>query len=310
MLSKQGAGRVLAVIVLAIAAGSLAGRASAVAPENDAFDAAIELTGRSDAASGSNKDATKEPGEPNHADELGGASVWFHWTAPGTGETTIETCGSDFDTLLAAYTGNAVNALTKVASNDDACTFGSSITFTAEEAETYRIAIDGVDGETGLFSLQLRLAPPNDDFADAVVISGDEGSVGGTNDGASLEASEPGDVSNSVWYRWTAPSTGPAAFMTCGRPFDTAAAHSIRRSPSTPGRRSGHWLSSRTATMHATTLQASRGSRRPPARRKASRSVGAAASRATSRSPGIGARSHHFQRPIHRSAGSHAKARR
>lgn len=150
--------------------------------------------------------------------------MWFHWTAPGTGETTIETCGSDFDTLLAAYTGNAVNALTKVASNDDACTFGSSITFTAEEAETYRIAIDGVDGETGLFSLQLRLAPPNDDFADAVVISGDEGSVGGTNDGASLEASEPGDVSNSVWYRWTAPSTGPAAFMTCGSPFDTAIA--------------------------------------------------------------------------------------
>ncbi len=224
MLSKHGAARALAVIALAVAAASLAGRAGAVPPENDSFSAAIELTGRSDAASGTNKDATKEPGEPNHANELGGASVWFHWTAPVTGEITIDTCGSDFDTLLAAYTGDAVNALTSVASNDDACTFGSSITFTAEEAETYRIAVDGVDGETGLFSLQLRLAPPNDDFADAVVISGDEGSVGGTNDGASLEASEPGDVSNSVWYRWTAPSTGPATFMTCGSPFDTAIA--------------------------------------------------------------------------------------
>ena len=113
MLSKHGAARALAVIALAVAAASLAGRAGAVPLENDSFSAAIELTGRSDAASGTNKDATKEPGEPNHANELGGASVWFHWTAPVTGEITIDTCGSDFDTLLAAYTGDAVNALTK-----------------------------------------------------------------------------------------------------------------------------------------------------------------------------------------------------
>lgn len=224
MLSKQRAARALAVAVLAIAAASLTGPASAVAPANDSFDAAVELTGRSDAASGTNKDATKEPGEPNHANEAGGPSVWFRWTAPADGETTIETCGSDFDTLLAAYTGVSVSALTGIAGNDDVCGFQSSISFAAEEGETYRIAVDGRNGATGLFTLQLRLAPPNDDFADAVVLSGEEGSVDGTNDGASLEASEPGDVSNSVWYRWTAPSTGPAAFKTCGSPFDTAIA--------------------------------------------------------------------------------------
>jgi PASTA domain len=224
MLSKQVAARALAVIVLAVAAASLAGRASAVAPANDSFDAAVELSGRSDAVSGTTKDATKEAGEPNHANEAGGASVWFRWTAPASGETTIDTCGSQFDTLLAAYTGDAVNALTVVASNDDVCDHQSTITFTADQGVTYRIAVDGHEAETGLFSLQLRLAPPNDDFADAVVLSGDEGSVDGTNDGASLEASEPGDVSNSVWYRWTAPSTGPATFRTCGEGFYSAVA--------------------------------------------------------------------------------------
>jgi PASTA domain len=224
MVSKQGAARALAVIVLAVAAASLAGRASALPPANDSFDAAVELSGRSDAASGTNKDATKEIGEPAHAGEAGGASVWFDWTAPAGGETVISTCGSDFDTLLAAYTGDAVNALTEVASNDDACAFGSEISFTADEGETYRIAVDGDNAVFGLLSLQLRLEPPNDDFADAVILSGDEGSVGGTNDGASIEASEPGDVSNSVWYRWTAPTTGSAAFKTCGSPFDTAIA--------------------------------------------------------------------------------------
>jgi PASTA domain len=224
MLSKQGAARALAVAVLAIAGAFLTGPASAVAPGNDSFAAAIELSGRSDAVSGTNKDATTEPGEPNHAGEVGGASVWFRWMAPADGETTIETCGSDFDTLLAAYAGDAVTALTAIASNDDVCGFQSSISFTAEEGETYRIAVDGRNGLTGLFSLQLRLAPANDDFADGVVINGDEGSVGGTNDGASLEPSEPGDVSNSVWYRWTAPSTGPATFMTCGDLFYSALA--------------------------------------------------------------------------------------
>jgi hypothetical protein len=222
MMSKQGAARAFALIVLVVAAATLAGRASAVAPANDAFDAALELSGRSDAVSGTNKDATKEPGEPNHAGETGGASVWYHWTAPVGGEATISTCGSDFDTLLAAYTGDAVNALTEVGSNDDVCGFQSSISFTAEEGEKYRIAVDGRNGATGLLSLQLRLAPPNDDFADAVVVSGQEGSVDGTNEGASLETSEPGGVSDSVWYRWTAPTTGPAAFKTCGSPFDTA----------------------------------------------------------------------------------------
>jgi hypothetical protein len=195
-----------------------------VAPANDAFDAAIELTGRSSVVSGSTKDATKEAGEPDHADEPGGASVWFDWTAPASGETTIDTCGSGFDTLLAAYTGAAVNALTEVESNDDDCGLQSSILFTANEGETYRLAVDGLDGASGLFSIRLRLAPPNDDFADAVQLDGNEGSVDGTNDGASPEASEPGSVSDSVWYRWTAPSTGPAAFKTCGSPFDTAVA--------------------------------------------------------------------------------------
>ena len=224
MVRKRGAARALAVAVFAIAAASLAAPASAIPPANDSFDAAVELSGRSDAVSGTTKDATKEAGEPNHANEPGGASVWFRWTAPASGETTIDTCGSQFDTLLAAYTGDALNALTVVASNDDVCDHQSSITFTADQGETYRIALDGLVAETGLFNLQLRLAPPNDDFADALVIGGDEGSVDGTNDGASFETSEPGSVSGSVWYRWTAPSTGPAAFKTCGSSFDTAIA--------------------------------------------------------------------------------------
>lgn len=216
--------RAILVALVVVAAASLAGRASAVPPGNDSFAAALELTGRDTSASGTNKDATKEAGEPAHAAEPGGASVWYRWTAPASGKATVSTCASDFDTLLAVYTGAAVNALTEVGSNDDACGFQSSVSFPAAEGTTYRIAVDGDEGVTGLFDLRLRVAPPNDDFADAVELTGDGGSVNGTNVGASFETSEPGDVSGSVWYRWTAPSAGPATFTTCGAPFDTAIA--------------------------------------------------------------------------------------
>ena len=231
MLSKQGAARALAVIVLAVAAASLAGRASAVAPAERLVRRGSRAQRPLGRCSGTNKDATKEPGEPNHADEPGGASVWFHWTAPASGETTIDDLRERVRHAARRIYGRCGERSDRGREQrrrlrPSAARSRSS----ADQGETYRIAVDGVDGETGLFNLQLRLAPPNDDFADAVVISGDVGSVDGTNDGASLEESEPGDVSNSVWYRWTAPSTGPATFTTCG------ATASTRRSPCTPDR--------------------------------------------------------------------------
>lgn len=224
MLRPLGPRRVLVLALLGLATALLSGPAIAAPPTNDAFDGAVELTGRSATASSTNKDATKEVGEPDHAGEPGGASVWYRWTAPADGRTTVSTCGSQFDTLLAVYTGNSVSALDEVASNDDSCGLESSISFLAQRDTTYRIAIDGVDGETSLFTIQVRLAPLNDHFADAAELVGDEGTVEGTNVGASREDGEPEYLSSSTWYRWTAPSSGPATFETCGSSFDTTLA--------------------------------------------------------------------------------------
>jgi hypothetical protein len=54
-----------------------------------------------------------------HAGDAGGRSVWWSWTAARGGVVSFDTCGAEFDTLLAVYTGDRVDALTKVASNDD-----------------------------------------------------------------------------------------------------------------------------------------------------------------------------------------------
>lgn len=214
--------RTLGLLLVFVAALAAPGSALAAPPANDNFAAAEELSGRVASVVGLSKDATEEAGEPDHADKPGGASIWYSWTAPAGGRTVVATCGSSFDTLLAVYTGDSVGALAKVpgAANDDACGLQSEVSFVATEGVTYRIAVDGVNAATGEVKLALRLAPPNDDFDDAETLTGNEGSVDGTTIGSSREAGEPDYLYQTVWYRWTAPSSGPATFESCGSDLD------------------------------------------------------------------------------------------
>src|SRR4051794_16631908 len=129
-------------------------------PANDNFANAQTISGANATVSGTNVNATKESGEPDHAGITGGKSVWYKWTPQASGTTTIDTAGSNFDTLLAVYTGGAVNSLTEVASNDDADGgLQSKVSFTANAGTTYRIAVDGVAGFAGNISLHLASTP-------------------------------------------------------------------------------------------------------------------------------------------------------
>jgi hypothetical protein len=150
------AGRICATAAAFVLLAYAGAPVAVAAPSNDAFAAANVLTGEAATATGTNLDATKEPGEPVHAGNPGGHSVWWQWKAPVDGAVTIETCGSNFDTLLAVYTGDVVTALTAVAANDDAACGGqSSVTFLATSGTTYRIAVDGRYDATGTISLSL-----------------------------------------------------------------------------------------------------------------------------------------------------------
>ena len=195
-------------------------------PLNDDFADAQDLSDPVGIVGGVTVDATKETGEPDHAGDPGGSSIWYRWTAPASGRVTFSTEFSDFDTLLAAYTGSAVDALTGVASNDDANGLPTSeITFDAVQGTTYSIAIDGAGGDSGSSWLFWDLQPPNDDFAAAQLLSGDHGSVDGDSVGATKEPAEPDHAGieggSSVWYRWTAPAAGTLRLDTCDSDFDT-----------------------------------------------------------------------------------------
>jgi len=129
------------------------------APANDDFATAIAISTATGSASSQSVNATAETGEPAHSGQSATKSVWFDWTAPADGDFTFHTDGSSFDTVLAVYTGTAVNALTNVASNDNQGiasvakpTFtpgASQVTFTATSGQSYKIAIDGNGGASG-----------------------------------------------------------------------------------------------------------------------------------------------------------------
>jgi len=120
--------------------------------DNFAGATAIILAGNAAQVTGFNTNATKEGGEPNHAGNSGGRSVWWKWTAPGPGSLTVTTQGSVFDTTLGVYIGPAVNSLTTIASSDDVqagVIQYSSVTFTATGGVTYYFAVDGFNASDG-----------------------------------------------------------------------------------------------------------------------------------------------------------------
>ena len=209
----------------------------AAPPANDSFAGAITLSTQDATRTGDTNDgATLEAGEAGILggdDPLGGASVWYRWTAPVTGRVTLDTATSTFDTLLGVYSGGSLGGLSYVAGNDDTKVPPTSlIRFSAVAGTIYSIRVDGFAEATGTINLHLHevlpaASPANDNFANAITLSGMNASRSGdTNAGAGLESGEATVVAGeaaavSVWYSWTAPATGTATIDTATSGFDT-----------------------------------------------------------------------------------------
>jgi hypothetical protein len=122
---------------------------------NDHFVNAAALTAAGGVNATNTTLASREFGEPNHAGNAGGRSVWWKFTAPADGVLSLSTSNSTFDTLLGLYTGTAVGSLTTVAGNDDVPGGGrfSELTQAVSGGQIYRIAVDGYAGASGIAQL-------------------------------------------------------------------------------------------------------------------------------------------------------------
>ena len=179
--------------------------------------------------SGNNDAATKEAGEPSHGGNNGGASVWYKIPALVSGAATFTAIGNgSFRPVLAIYRVEAGGALANMGGVANGTTTGS-VDCLLQAGRTYFIAVDGFDGATGVFDLVGRQPPVNDDFLSATVLVGSRGTLTQDANGISLEPTEtfPGGFpygsgeGGSIWYKWTAPTTGSYTFLEVASPGDS-----------------------------------------------------------------------------------------
>lgn len=112
-------------------------------PDNDAFATPTTLLSGNGAAFETNARATAEPGEPTVTTPPD-ASIWYRWTAPTAGTYRLRTAGSDFDTVLAVFTGDVITALTVVGASDDfGGTLQSQVDFVVTAGQTFRFMVKG-----------------------------------------------------------------------------------------------------------------------------------------------------------------------
>lgn len=207
--------------------GDDAGLKTFVGPANDDFERAEVLNGQDLALEGTTAGATRQAGEPDHyvtdppdSDFWeGDHSVWFRWTAPNSGPTTINTCIGDIDSILAVYTGSALDALTRVTdnNNDPSCAtknpYGSKVSFEAVGGTTYDIAVGDAGGAREQpFGLIITgspdITPPQTTI--------DSGPSGSTTDAAvtfTFSASEAGSK-----FECRLDSSQESAFQPCASP--------------------------------------------------------------------------------------------
>ncbi len=139
---------------LSLSLGGNPAKASVPAPDNDNFSFAFELVSTTGTDQRNTVNATAEPSEPDHVFDPY-HSIWYKWTAPSAAPIVFDTLGSEFDTVLAIYTGSSLDSLVKIAANDDfGDSYTSSISLTPTSGTTYYIAVDSCDsGESGTANL-------------------------------------------------------------------------------------------------------------------------------------------------------------
>ena len=192
--------------------------------------------------------ATPGPGDPSHplrTNPERHRSLWYVWTAPDHGLarfTVAKTSPDDYSdgVMVEVFRDGRPAGLEAVGTVKQ----GGGASFYADRGETYRLRLSvlpndlAVAAEDAEGNLELRpadtppltlkwgpaAAPVNDHYADAAMVDGETGHAVGNNQGATTEPGEflgdssranpvfVGGWSSSVWYRWTAPSSGDWTF--------------------------------------------------------------------------------------------------
>jgi hypothetical protein len=161
--------------------------------------------------------------------------VWYQWTAPSSGCTIIDTCGSTQDTKMAIYAGAGCPvAGTALDCNDDACNTQSKLRLNVTAGATYTIQLGnfpGQPGGTGFLNISQPGAAPGDDNCATPTIVVGQGTFPFDNSACTAGCEGQSEalctfygttsIDTDEWFQWTAPASGVAVMSTCAGSIDT-----------------------------------------------------------------------------------------
>jgi len=188
---------------------------------NDLFANAQAISGQSGSVVGTTVYSFLETNEPNPPHPTlggyGGAgydSVWYLYTAPGgttSGVTFTAASGAD---VVNVYSGSVLATLRYV-NGGLGTVYAGILPGVQYYVQVMDYSNDLATNPQGPFTLSWSAysLPANNNFALAQVLAGTSGSVTGTTLGATVEPSEPASPGGTVWYQFTAPSTGPGGLQ-------------------------------------------------------------------------------------------------
>jgi len=124
-------------------------------PDNDVCGGAVALT--ENVYYAQNTVTATDDGDSTCLGRTRTKGVWFTYTPSLTGTATVDTCPSDFDTMIEIF-GFGCSVLTSLACNDDSPSCGNSLrssaSFECTAGTTYHIWAGGYNGASG--NLQIR----------------------------------------------------------------------------------------------------------------------------------------------------------
>ncbi|MEA2163631.1 MAG: hypothetical protein QOK37_1758 [Thermoanaerobaculia bacterium] len=134
---------------------------------SDTCSSAVVASGSSFTHAQNTSSSTSEVSDPASCLGSGGASVWYRYTAPGSGTVTVDTIGSDYDTVLATFTGSC-GALATVPNGCDDDSGGnatSRLTFPVSSGVTYYFMVTAYFGTGGSLTFHLTTSASPDTIA-------------------------------------------------------------------------------------------------------------------------------------------------
>lgn len=204
----------------------------------DYFADRPQITGATAVLTADTASATTETGElPYIHGNQRDNTVWGEWIAPGNGWVVIDTLGTVYRyPMVAVFTGGEITALSTVARGyDPGAPDPARVRFPVAAGTAYQIMLDStLDNSSGAGAGKVNIhftadaVPPSvigeDVFDYRPELSGSQALGVANNEFAGrdpFEMENPGRRNQSVWWQWTAPTTGRVTLDTLESEFRT-----------------------------------------------------------------------------------------